>query len=107
MTAYEVLTIPRRASDVRQGNFDSVRADRLAAHITSRVREGFRVSPSDAVDTLAHYVGCTKGLQLFDERSQSEFEKLASQFAASPSEQSFQVVEQYLNSLTPEARGAE
>ncbi len=107
MRAYEVLTIPRAASDLRMGPFDEVKACDLARHITSRVKEGFQISPNEAVSVLGHYAATTKGLQLFDERSPSEFEKLASQFAASPSEQSFQVVEQFLNGLTPEARGAE
>jgi hypothetical protein len=107
MRTYEKLAIPRAASDLRMGAFDEVLAGDLARHITSRVKEGFRISPSEAVSVLSHYVGCMKGLALFDERSQSGFEKVASQFTANPSEQSFQVVEQYLNSLTPEARGAE
>jgi hypothetical protein len=107
MRAYEVLTIPRAASDLRAGAFDEVKAIDLARHITSRVREGFQISPNEAASVLGHYVVTMKGLQLFDEHSQAGFEKQASQFTANPSEESLKGIEQYLNSLTPEARGAE
>jgi hypothetical protein len=104
MRQYEVLAIPRPASDLRQGSFDSVRADHLTAHIASRVREGFRVSGNEAVSVLNHYVGTMKGLQLLDTSSQTKFETLSSQFAANPSEQSLNNVTQFLGTLTPEAR---
>lgn len=107
MRAYEVLTIPRAASDLRMGPFDEVKACDLARHISSRVREGFSISPNEAAAVLGHYTATTKGLQLFDAGSQTEFEKLGQQFAASPSEQSFQAVEQFLNGLVPTERGAE
>jgi hypothetical protein len=104
MRDLEKLTIPRPASDIRLGRFDEVLARDLGRHISSRVKEGFRVSPSEAVGVLHHYVGSVRGLQLFDASSQADFEKLAARFAGDPSEKSFQAVEQYLNSLTPEAR---
>jgi hypothetical protein len=107
MRAYEKLTIPRAASDLRAGPFDEILARDLGRHIVSRTREGLQISPGESVSVLGHYVVTMKGLGLFDERSQSGFEKAAEKFAASPSEESLQAVEQYLNSLTPELRGAE
>lgn len=107
MVKYELLVIPRPESDLRLGNFDEVLANDLGRHITSRVKEGFSVSPGEAVNTLNHYVGCTKGLQLFDKSSQAGFEAQASHFTANPTEESLKGIEQYLNSLTPELQGAE
>jgi hypothetical protein len=107
MVKYELLVIPRSESDLRLGNFDEVLANDLGRHISSRVREGLRISPTAAVSELAHYVATMKGLSLFDTASMAGFEKLGEQFATNPNEESFKPVEQYLNSLTPEARGAE
>jgi hypothetical protein len=101
------LVIPRHPSDLRQGNFDEVLARDLGRFISSRVREALRIGADQARSVVAHYQGSVRGLGLFDENSQAGFEKMAAQFAASPSEESMQPVEQYLNGLVPEARGGE
>ena len=107
MVKYELLVIPRPESDLRVGNFDEVLANDLGRHISSRVREGLRISPTAAVSELAHYVATMKGLSLFDEGSMADFEKLGQQFATNPSEESLKPVEQFLNGLVPTERGAE
>lgn len=101
----EKLVVPRRDSDPRLGNFDEVLARDLGRHITSRVREGFRISPSEAAATLGHYTGVVRGLQLFDEKALASFEGMARQFNSNPTEQALSGVEQFLNGLVPEARG--
>lgn len=105
MRQFEVLTIPRSPSDLRQGAFDQVKALDLPRHIVSRTREGFRIGPAEAAATLGHYVGTVKGLNLFDAASQSGFESAAQKFVANPSEESLLAVEQYLNGLVPSERG--
>jgi hypothetical protein len=102
----EKLVIPRHSSDMRVGNFDEILARDFSRHVSTRVREGFRVSPDEAVSVLRHYVGYTKGAGLFDSASMADFEKLASRFAASPSEEAFKSVEQFLGALAPAERGA-
>ncbi len=103
----EKLVVPRRDSDPRLGNFDEVLARDLGRHIAGRVKEGFRISPAEAAATLGHYTGVVRGLQLFDEKALADFEGMARQFNSNPTEQALMGIENFMNGLVPEARGAE
>lgn len=105
MAKYTVVAVPRPDSDLRMGRFDQVRALDIPRHIVERTRQGLSIHPSEGASVLNFYVATMKGLALFDGESQAHLEGLARQFSGNPSEESLKGIENFMSTLTPEARG--